>query len=143
VEAKGEEGALCWRGEARLAQDRARRRSGGWAGRRAASGSAPEQHGSQARVRQGRVLAAAVQGAPGRRAESGAGRGSCPWRRDEPRVRGRAALCRRMEAGGWGRVGRGGREVEGEAGGWGLGPAAGGRLAAAAGGKTSPGGWRL
>jgi hypothetical protein len=120
-------GATCWRGEARLAQDRARRLGGGWAWRWAASGSTPGLHGSQARVRPGRVLAAAVQGAPGRRAESGAGRGSCSWRRDEPRARGRAARCSRMEAGGWGRVGKGGREVEGR-------PAAGGR--------RREGGWR-
>jgi hypothetical protein len=44
----------------------------------------------------GRVLAAAVQGAPGRGAESG---GCCSWRRDEPRAWGRAT--RR-----WGRGGR-------------------------------------
>jgi hypothetical protein len=71
----------------------------------AASGSALGLHGSLARVQPGSRPAAAVQGVPGRGAESG---DCCSWRRDEPRD--------------WGQGGRlGGGEGEG-----GRGPAAGG-----------------
>jgi hypothetical protein len=90
----------CARG--RWAGVRARRgpgREAAW--RRGASGSAPGLRGSLARVRPGSRPAAAVQGAPGRGAESGTGRGCCSWRRDELRAWGRAA---RWEAGAWERV---------------------------------------